>query len=125
VTEADELVERLLEPDAWWGEYGGCMPDKARDSAPFQAADLITQLRASVAALEAGLQEAREILEGDITAFPTMEAKAIEVANRISGTCGGPSCHPDPVMLLEWVDEINKAGLSDARALKEQPHAAD
>lgn len=54
-----------------------------------------------------------EILQADITSFPNMEAKVIEVCNRISGLRGEAHCHPDPVMLLEWIAEINAAALSD------------
>ena len=53
-----------------------------------------------------------EALECDCTQFPLMEAKLIEVANRISGMRGKPPCHPDPIMLSEWVAEINQASLS-------------
>lgn len=54
----------------------------------------------------------REALDADCTAFPLMEAKLIEVANRISGLKGEPPCHPDPVMVSEWVSEINHAALA-------------
>lgn len=55
-----------------------------------------------------------EIVNCDITRFPGMEAKLIEVANRISGMRGEPPTHPDPVMLGEWLAEIMQAGLTDA-----------
>lgn len=67
---------------------------------------------ALVAALERE-EKLMEALEADCTSFQAMEAKLIEVANRISGMRGQPPCHPDPVMLSEWVAEINRAALSE------------
>lgn len=57
----------------------------------------------------------REILDGDITAFPTMEAKTIEICNRIAGKRGEPGNPPDPVIMLEYIAEILAAGMADAR----------
>ncbi len=55
----------------------------------------------------------KQLAEGDITELPAMEAKVIEIANRISGMRGEEPTHPDPVMLLEWFAELTAAGLGD------------
>lgn len=54
-----------------------------------------------------------EILAFDCTGFPSMEAKAVEWANRISGPKGQPPYHPDPVGILEMCEEIATAALQD------------
>lgn len=56
----------------------------------------------------------REILETDITSFPSMEAKTIEVCERIAGKRGEPCRPPDPVILLEYMAEILACGIRDA-----------
>lgn len=60
----------------------------------------------------------REALEAECTAFAGMEEKLIEIAGRISGPRGGEPCHPDPVMLSEWVAEINHATLDGLKKEK-------
>ncbi|WP_242136983.1 hypothetical protein [Sphingomonas sp. TREG-RG-20F-R18-01] len=63
-----------------------------------------------------GLDTSKEILTFDITRFPSMEAKAIEVSNYISGTKGEPPRCPDPVCLLEYCERIAAAGMKDAKS---------
>jgi hypothetical protein len=58
-----------------------------------------------------------EILTFDITRFPSMEAKAVEWANRIAGPRGGKPSLPDPVCVLEMCEDIAAAGLVDAERL--------
>jgi len=55
----------------------------------------------------------RELLEFDPTRFPSMEAKAIEIANRIAGPRGGPPSIPDPVQVLEDAAALMEAGVGD------------
>lgn len=54
-----------------------------------------------------------EILVFDCTGFPSMEAKAVEWANKISGPLGQPPFHPDPVGILVMCEEIATAALQD------------
>jgi hypothetical protein len=73
-----------------------------------EAATRIRQLEAENGAL-------REILTFDCTAFPAMEAKAIEWANKISGLKGQPHHHPDPIGILELCEDIAKSALNELR----------
>lgn len=56
----------------------------------------------------------RELLQFDCTRFPSMEAKATEIANRVSGPPGGPPRLPDAVQVLEDAAALMAAGLADA-----------
>jgi len=53
----------------------------------------------------------REMAGGDMTAFPSMEAKAIEIADWISEAA--PSFAPGPERVLEWLSSLATAGMAD------------
>lgn len=80
------------------------------DDVGFAAADMNIVM---IEVARAAFGPIAEILAFDCTCFPSMEAKAVEWANRISGQMGLPPFHPDPVGILQLCEEIATAALQD------------
>lgn len=110
-SEITEVMARAMQAHEWSGSATGKAPVFEGDERQYWFAcakathDALTANGMMVVPIE--------VVQFDCTQYPAMEAKAVEIAGRISGRLGEKAELPDAVQVLRDAEELFLAGMAD------------